>query len=52
MNENPPKKSPATSINAPQELEQQIRLCAYELYAAGRTVMNSRIGSAQKRRSQ
>jgi Protein of unknown function (DUF2934) len=32
MNTNPPKKSPSTSINEPQELEDQIRLRAYELY--------------------
>jgi hypothetical protein len=32
MNENPPKKPPATSINEPRELEQHIRLRAYELY--------------------
>jgi hypothetical protein len=32
MNTNPPKKSPATSINEPQELDPQIRLRAYELY--------------------
>jgi hypothetical protein len=32
MNTNPPKKSPTTSINEPQELDPQIRLRAYELY--------------------
>ena len=32
MNENPPKKSPATVTSEPQELEHQIRLRAYELY--------------------
>jgi hypothetical protein len=32
MNTNPPKKSPSTSTNEPQELEDQIRLRAYELY--------------------
>jgi len=32
MNSNPPKKPPVTSINEPQELEQYIRLRAYELY--------------------
>jgi DUF2934 family protein len=34
MNENPPRKSPATVINEPQQLELdgQIRLRAYELY--------------------
>jgi hypothetical protein len=32
MNENPPKKSPATVTGEPQELEHQIRLRAYELY--------------------
>ena len=31
MNANPPKK-PSTAINEPQELEEQIRLRAYELY--------------------
>jgi DUF2934 family protein len=31
MNSNPPKKPP-TAINEPQELEDQIRLRAYELY--------------------
>ena len=31
MNEHPPKKLP-TAINEPEELEQQIRLRAYELY--------------------
>jgi Protein of unknown function (DUF2934) len=34
MNENPPKKSPATATSDPQELEHQIRLRAYELYEA------------------
>ena len=34
MNANPPKKFPATSINEPQELENQIRLRAYEIYEA------------------
>ena len=36
MNENPPKKSPATVTSEPQELEleHQIRLRAYELYEA------------------
>jgi hypothetical protein len=34
MNANPPKKSPATATNEPQELEHQIRLRAYELYEA------------------
>jgi hypothetical protein len=34
MNANPPKKFPATSINGPQELENQIRLRAYQLYEA------------------
>ena len=34
MNANPPKKSPATAISEPQELEYQIRLRAYELYEA------------------
>ena len=33
MNANPPKKPP-TAINEPQELEDQIRLRAYELYEA------------------
>ncbi len=32
MNENPPKKFPATATNEPEELEDQIRLRAYELY--------------------
>ena len=34
MNSNPPKKQPTTAINEPQdlELEDQIRLRAYELY--------------------
>jgi len=32
MNENPPKKSPATVTSEPQELEHQIRLRAFELY--------------------
>ena len=32
MNANLPKKSPVTAINEPQELEDQIRLRAYELY--------------------
>ena len=36
MNENPPKKQPATVTDDPQdiELEQQIRERAYELYEA------------------
>jgi Protein of unknown function (DUF2934) len=36
MNENPPKKPPATLTSEPQEfeLEYQIRLRAYELYEA------------------
>ena len=34
MNSNPPKKSPATVPKEPQELEVQIRLRAYELYAS------------------
>jgi hypothetical protein len=36
MNENPPKKSPATVTSEPQELglEHQIHLRAYELYEA------------------
>ena len=36
MNENPPKKPPATVTSEPQEfeLEYQIRLRAYELYEA------------------
>jgi hypothetical protein len=34
MNDNPPKKRPTTAINEPQELEDQIRLRAYELYEA------------------
>ena len=34
MNANPPKKFPATAINETQELENQIRLRAYELYEA------------------
>jgi DUF2934 family protein len=34
MNENPPKKSPATVTSEPQELEHQIRLRAQELYEA------------------
>ena len=34
MNENPPKKSPATATGEPQELEHQIRLRAQELYEA------------------
>ena len=34
MNENPPKKSPATVTGEPQELEHQIRLRAQELYEA------------------
>jgi DUF2934 family protein len=34
MNENPPKKSPATVTSEPQELEHQIRLRAHELYEA------------------
>ena len=33
MNAHPPKKPP-TAINEPQELEDQIRLRAYELYEA------------------
>jgi hypothetical protein len=34
MNSNPPKKSPVTAINDPQDfqLEDQIRVRAYELY--------------------
>jgi Protein of unknown function (DUF2934) len=32
MNENPPKKSPATVTREPHELEHQIRLRAQELY--------------------
>jgi hypothetical protein len=32
MNENPPKKSPATVTSEPQELEHEIRLRAQELY--------------------
>ena len=34
MNDNPPKKSPATVTSEPQELEYQIRLRAYQLYEA------------------
>jgi hypothetical protein len=34
MNENHPKKSPATVTGEPQELEHQIRLRAQELYVA------------------
>jgi hypothetical protein len=34
MNANPPKKSPATVMSEPQELEHQIRLRAHELYEA------------------
>jgi hypothetical protein len=34
MDANPPKKSPATATNEPQELEHQIRLRAQELYEA------------------
>ena len=34
MDENPPKKSPATVTSEPQELEHQIRLRAQELYEA------------------
>ncbi len=34
MNANPQKKSPATVTSEPHELEQQIRLRAYELYEA------------------
>ena len=33
MNENPPKKPPATATNESEDLEHQIRLRAYELYA-------------------
>ena len=32
MNANPPKKSPASATRDPQELEDQIRQRAYELY--------------------
>jgi hypothetical protein len=32
MNENPPKKQPATVTGEPPELERLIRLRAYELY--------------------
>jgi hypothetical protein len=32
MNTTPLKKFPATAINEPEELEEQIRLRAYELY--------------------
>jgi hypothetical protein len=32
MNENPPRKSPATATNEPRELEDQIRVRAFELY--------------------
>jgi hypothetical protein len=35
MNENPPKKSPATVTSDPHELEHEIRLRAEELYEAG-----------------
>ena len=34
MNANPPKKSPASAVSEPQELEHKIRLRAYELYEA------------------
>ena len=55
MNDNPPKKQPATVTGDPQdiELEQQIRERAYELYEArGRqTATNRKIGSARKRSS-
>jgi hypothetical protein len=34
MNENPPKKSPATVTSEPQELEHEIRVRAQELYEA------------------
>ena len=34
MNANPPKEKPAIVPSEPQELEQQIRLRAYELYEA------------------
>jgi hypothetical protein len=34
MNENPSKKPPATVTSEPQELEDQIRLRAQELYEA------------------
>ena len=34
MNANPPKKSPATVTNEPQQLEHQIRLRAHELFEA------------------
>ena len=34
MNANPPKKSPATVTNEPQELEHEIRLRAHQLYVA------------------
>ena len=32
MNTNPPKKTPATVSNEPEDLEPQIRLRAFELY--------------------
>ena len=32
MNDNPPKKQPATVTSEPHEIEHQIRLRAYELY--------------------
>jgi Protein of unknown function (DUF2934) len=34
MNANPPKKSPATVTSEPQQLEDQIRLRAHELFEA------------------
>jgi hypothetical protein len=34
MNDNPPKKQPATVNSEPHEIEHQIRLRAYELYEA------------------
>ncbi len=34
MNANPPKKFPATATDEAQELENRIRLRAYELYEA------------------
>jgi hypothetical protein len=34
MSTNPPKKRSATATNEPQELEQEIRLRAQELYEA------------------
>jgi hypothetical protein len=34
MSPDAPKKLPATAINEPQELEDQIRLRAYQLYEA------------------